>query len=60
MPTEDVDLGVVVDQNAEKLILIDEKGNRLDDRCFTALLTLLVFSLTKAHHGRTGLCFPSH
>ncbi|HHU51327.1 MAG TPA: NTP transferase domain-containing protein [Firmicutes bacterium] len=43
MPTEDVDLGVVVDQNAEKLILIDEKGNRLDDRCFTALLTLLVF-----------------
>jgi len=36
------DLGAVLDPNAERLILIDEKGQIIQDDLFTALLALIV------------------
>jgi mannose-1-phosphate guanylyltransferase/phosphomannomutase len=42
------DLGAVLDPNAERLILIDEKGQIIQDDLFTALLALIVLK------GETG------
>ena len=47
MSKEEADLGIVVDRHAERLVLIDENGNRLEDQRFTALLTLLVFKYSQ-------------
>ncbi|MBS3947730.1 MAG: NTP transferase domain-containing protein [Dethiobacter sp.] len=38
-----VDLGVIMDPNAESLVLIDEQGRVVADELFTALTSLLIF-----------------
>lgn len=48
--TQQANLGVIVDSNAEGLILIDERGDRVSDDLFVALMSLLVL---KAQEGAT-------
>lgn len=48
------DLGVTLDNNAENLTLIDEKGRLVDDDTFTALVSLLVLS----SHERGAVAVP--
>lgn len=40
------DLGIVVDNNAERLILVDEKGQLVRDEQFLALLSMMVLKYT--------------
>ncbi|GAW91590.1 mannose-1-phosphate guanyltransferase [Calderihabitans maritimus] len=47
---QQADLGVVMDGNAERLILVDERGNIIDDHLFTALVSLVVL---RANNGGT-------
>ncbi len=44
-----LDLGVLIDQNADRLILIDEQGNVITDE---QMLTLVSFLLLKFSHGQ--------
>ena len=44
------DLGIIVDSNAERLLLVDERGNRVSDDLLAALMWLLVL---KAREGAT-------
>lgn len=39
---KNADIGVIVDDNAEKLVVIDEKGNPVPDGAFLALLALIM------------------
>jgi len=47
---QQADLGIIVDSNAERLLLVDEKGNRVSEDLFTALMSLLVL---KSREGAT-------
>lgn len=38
------DLGIIVDSNAEKLLLIDDQGNAVSDDAFLALLSLITLA----------------
>lgn len=44
---EKADLGIVVDHNAERLILVDENGRMVQDEQFTALMALLVLKYSR-------------
>lgn len=47
---QQADLGIIVDSNAERLLLVDEKGNRVSDDLLMALMSLLVL---KSQEGAT-------
>lgn len=42
MPSLKADLGVIIDNNAEKMLIIDEKGNIIKEELLTILLSLLI------------------
>lgn len=44
---EQADLGIVVDNNAERLILLDEKGRLIQDEQFVALIAFLILKYTE-------------
>jgi mannose-1-phosphate guanylyltransferase/phosphomannomutase len=44
---EQADMGIVVDNNAERLILLDEKGQLIQDEQFVALIAFLVLKYTE-------------
>ncbi len=46
--SEKADLGIVVDNNAERLILVDEKGQLVKEDQFLALLSLFVLKYSQA------------
>lgn len=46
--TKNADIGVIVDDNAEKLVVIDEKGELVSDEAFLALLTLIMLKSSKS------------
>ncbi len=53
---EEADLGILVDPNAERLILIDERGGTISDDAFLALISLLIFK--SSEEGRRKIAVP--
>jgi len=50
MPNTGSDLGILLDSNGERMLLIDERGNLIKDEMFTILLSLIVF---QKYQGKT-------
>jgi mannose-1-phosphate guanylyltransferase/phosphomannomutase len=52
---EEAALGIIVDPNAERLILIDEEGSAVSDDVFLALISLLVFKSSEDGQARMAV-----